>query len=94
MFSATMSKSIRQLAKNILHQPVEISLSIAKPAEGVDQKAYFVAEENKIKLVKHIISERKYNRLASIALAVLTNHYCFQIITINLPAASVSYILS
>jgi superfamily II DNA/RNA helicase len=37
MFSATMPKNIRQLARKVLHSPVEISLSISKPAQGVDQ---------------------------------------------------------
>ena len=38
MFSATMPESIRQLAQKILHNPVEISLSVSTPAEGIDQK--------------------------------------------------------
>ena len=52
MFSATMPKSIRQLAQKILHNPVEISLSISKPVEGVDQKAYLVFDEQKVKLLE------------------------------------------
>jgi superfamily II DNA/RNA helicase len=59
MFSATMPDSIRQLAKKVLHNPAEISLSIATPAEGVDQKVYFVADDQKIKLLTHILAERK-----------------------------------
>jgi len=59
MFSATMAPNIRQLAKNILHNPVEISLSIAKPAEGVDQKVYMVYETQKIDIIKKLLSERK-----------------------------------
>jgi superfamily II DNA/RNA helicase len=59
MFSATMAPNIRQLAKNILHNPIEISLSISKPAEGVDQKAYMVYETQKIDIIKKLLSERK-----------------------------------
>jgi superfamily II DNA/RNA helicase len=59
MFSATMPKSIRQLAQKILHHPVEISLSISKPVESVDQKAYLVFEEQKAKMLIHILEERK-----------------------------------
>ena len=55
MFSATMPPGIRQLAKRILHNPVEISLSVSTPAEGIDQKAYLVFDEQKIKLIKHIL---------------------------------------
>lgn len=60
MFSATMPKSIRQLAQKVLHNPVEISLSISTPAEGVDQKVYFVSDDQKPKILKHILVERKH----------------------------------
>jgi superfamily II DNA/RNA helicase len=58
MFSATMPKSIRQLAQKIMHKPVEISLAISKPAEGVDQKAFYIYEQQKIYLLNHILTER------------------------------------
>jgi superfamily II DNA/RNA helicase len=60
MFSATMPQSIRQLAKKILHNPVEISLSISTPAEGIDQKAYLIFDNQKDKVIKHILSENKH----------------------------------
>ncbi len=59
MFSATMPESIRKLARKILHNNAEISLSISKPAEGVDQKAYLVFDGQKVKLITHILKERK-----------------------------------
>jgi superfamily II DNA/RNA helicase len=59
MFSATMPKSIRQLARKILHSPEEITLSVSKPVEGVDQKAYLVFDEQKVKLLAHLLDERK-----------------------------------
>jgi superfamily II DNA/RNA helicase len=59
MFSATMAPGIRQLARKILHEPVEISLSMSKPAEGVDQKVYLVHDDQKDKLISHILSERR-----------------------------------
>ncbi len=59
MFSATMPKNIRQLARKVLHSPVEISLSVSKPAEGVDQKIYLVYDEQKVKLLAHLFNERK-----------------------------------
>ncbi len=60
MFSATMPDKIRQLAKRLLHQPEEISLSISKPAEGVAQKAYLVYDNNKNQLIGHILSSKTY----------------------------------
>lgn len=59
MFSATMPDSIRQLAKKILYKPDEISLAVSKPAEGVDQKAYLLFEEQKLDVLSYIIRERK-----------------------------------
>jgi superfamily II DNA/RNA helicase len=59
MFSATMPKNIRQLARKVLHSPVEVSLSVSKPAEGVDQKAYLVYDEQKVKILTLLLNERK-----------------------------------
>ena len=59
LFSATMPKSISQLAQNILHNPAEISLSISKPAAGVDQKVYLTHDDQKAKVVAHLLAERK-----------------------------------
>jgi len=59
MFSATMPESIRRLAKKILNDPAEISLSISKPADGVDQKVYLTYDNQKIKVLGHILSERR-----------------------------------
>lgn len=59
MFSATMPNSIRELARKILHQPEEITLSISKPAAGVLQFVYLAFETQKEKLVQHILNERK-----------------------------------
>ena len=58
MFSATMPPNIRQLAKRIMHKPVEISLAIATPAEGIDHKAYICYDEQKVKILTHFIAQR------------------------------------
>lgn len=59
MFSATMPPSIRQLAKKILHDPVEISLAVSTPAEGIDQKVYLIPEESKPDVLKYILGEKQ-----------------------------------
>ncbi len=56
MFSATMPPKIRQMAKEILKNPSEISTAIAKPAEGVLQVAYLAHEEQKIPLITSLIA--------------------------------------
>jgi superfamily II DNA/RNA helicase len=58
MFSATMAPRIRQLAHQILHEPQEVSVAIAKPAEGVTQKIYLAYEEQKVALARHLLSDK------------------------------------
>jgi superfamily II DNA/RNA helicase len=59
LFSATMPKAIRDLAKKFTKDPVEISLSISKPAAGVDQNVYLCFDEQKDKLLVSILAERQ-----------------------------------
>ncbi len=59
MFSATMPPKIRDLAKRILKDPVEISLSISKPAAGVKQTVFFTFDEQKIPLISSVLKDRE-----------------------------------
>lgn len=64
MFSATMPPRIRSLSKQIMQNPAEISLEMSKPAEGVIQAAYDVAEGSKLQLIKDLIAEKPdYNSI-------------------------------
>ncbi len=56
LFSATMPPEIRQLAKKILIDPVEINISLAKPAEGILQTIYRVENPLKTKLIVNLLS--------------------------------------
>ncbi len=60
MFSATMSHDIRKLAQTILKNPVEISLSLSKPAEGVNHNVCVLNETQKATFVKKTLQERKH----------------------------------
>lgn len=59
MFSATMAPKIRALAKAILHNPKEITLSIGKPAEGVLQAAYLAHDNQKTALIDSLIRDKE-----------------------------------
>jgi len=59
MFSATMAPKIRQLVKRVMHEPEEINIAIAKPAEGVLQAAYCVFDHQKDKLIKSLIQDKE-----------------------------------
>jgi superfamily II DNA/RNA helicase len=60
LFSATMPPKIRALANQILNKPVEISIAISKPAEGILQQAYLTYDNQKFGLLKHIFAETSY----------------------------------
>lgn len=63
MFSATMAPKIRKLAKDILKDPAEVNISIAKPAEKVTQAAFLAYDAQKIDLVKYLL---RYNDIPSL----------------------------
>ena len=58
MFSATMPAKIRELAKLTLKDPVEISIQLSKPVEGVLQAAYLTYDTQKIPLINKLIADR------------------------------------
>lgn len=57
LFSATMPRKIRELAKQILQQPEEINLAISKPAEGIDQRLYLTFDNQKLPLLEHLLRQ-------------------------------------
>jgi superfamily II DNA/RNA helicase len=59
MFSATMPEEIRRLARKVMQAPEEISLAVSKPAENVLQAAYMVHDNQKTKLLKSLIHDKK-----------------------------------
>jgi ATP-dependent RNA helicase RhlE len=61
LFSATMPPKIRALAGKILSNPEEISIALAKPAEGIDQQAYLVFDQQKQELLKRLLISGKHN---------------------------------
>jgi len=58
-FTATMPKEMRDLARKILRDPVEISIASSKPAENVLQMAYVVYDNQKIPLVQYLLKDLK-----------------------------------
>ncbi len=61
LFSATMPPKIRALAKKILNEPEEVTLSISKPAAGILQQAYLAYDTQKGALIKHILKTHEWN---------------------------------
>ncbi len=63
LFSATMPDKIRKLALKILHEPEEINIAISKPPEKIVQEAFIVFEEQKIGLMKHVLSQKQFGSI-------------------------------
>lgn len=63
MFSATMPPKIQQLAKTILHNPVDITIAISRPPETILQSVYICHEAQKINIVKHLFKEKAPNKV-------------------------------
>lgn len=63
MFSATMPNKIRQLAKTILNNPVEIKIAVSRPPESIMQAAYICYEGQKMQIIKHLFSTQEPNKV-------------------------------
>ncbi|MBS1489654.1 MAG: DEAD/DEAH box helicase [Bacteroidetes bacterium] len=60
LFSATMPQRIRALANKILQDPIEINIAISKPADGIVQEAYLVNDDQKEKLISHLLKSSAF----------------------------------
>ncbi|HQW05135.1 MAG: DEAD/DEAH box helicase [Flavobacteriales bacterium] len=67
MFSATMPSAIRELTKQILHDPFEISIALSKPAAGVDQQAYVIFDMQKGNILEHILNTNEASSIVIFA---------------------------
>ncbi|NUO01039.1 MAG: DEAD/DEAH box helicase [Saprospiraceae bacterium] len=59
LFSATMPQQIRRFARELMRQPVEISLAVSKPAENILQAVYEVEDDMKAALTSHLLAGKK-----------------------------------
>jgi ATP-dependent RNA helicase RhlE len=57
MFSATMAPLIRTLADDILRDPVVVMVGAQKPAQGIVQSVYPVAQERKARLLTTLLRQ-------------------------------------
>lgn len=63
MFSATMPPKIRQLAKTILVDPVEVKIAVSRPPESIMQTAYICHESQKAGIVRSLFAEQEPNKV-------------------------------
>lgn len=63
LFSATMPPKIRQLAKSLQDEPIEVNIAISKTASGVLQAAFVLYDQQKLPLLKHLLKAKKVGSL-------------------------------
>lgn len=63
LFSATMPVKMRELAKKILKDPVEINIAISKPPEQITQKAFVVYEAQKVPIIKDMLRSKRFSKV-------------------------------
>jgi len=63
MFSATMPPKIRQMAKTILIDPVEVKIAVSRPPESIMQTAYICYENQKNKIIQHLFGSEQLNKV-------------------------------
>lgn len=57
LFSATLPPKIRELAKQILHNPSEVTIAVSKPNEAIQQEAYICYEAQKLDLIRALFGK-------------------------------------
>ena len=72
LFSATMNPKIKILAKSLLNKPKEVSIALSKPAEGVIQVAYLVNDNEKTRLLKHLLQGKDDQKMIIFAASKLS----------------------
>lgn len=63
LFSATMPPKMRDLARKLLINPVEINIAVSKPPAQIVQQAYVVYEQQKIPLIKFVLNSKEFTRV-------------------------------
>ena len=63
LFSATMPHKMRELARKLLTDPVEINIAVSKPPEQIVQNAFVVYEAQKAPLIKYLLKLKEYTRV-------------------------------
>lgn len=63
LFSATMPHKMRELARKLLKDPIEINIAVSKPPEQIVQNAFVVYETQKAPLIKYLLKLKEYTRV-------------------------------
>jgi len=89
LFSATMPKEIRQVAREILRDPLHVAVDpVSSTCEPVSQAVYFVEKQEKLPMLLRILGDDKFE--VDRALVFTRTKHGANKVTKNLGAASVA----
>lgn len=63
MFSATMPKQLRTLAKGFMHEPKEINIAISRPPESILQQALICYDNQKLPFLEHLLKNKALKKV-------------------------------
>lgn len=63
MFSATMPDKIRQMARAIMRNPVEVKIAVSRPPETIHQMAVQLYEAQKPAMVQHLLAGKNLKKV-------------------------------
>lgn len=63
LFSATMPPKIAQLARTVMHNPVEVEIAVSKPAENIQQSVFICRESDKTVVLRQVFREHPPKRV-------------------------------
>ena len=63
MFSATMPPKIRQMAKAIMHRPVEVQIDVSRPPETINQQYVQLNEAQKTPFLLHYLGQSNLKKV-------------------------------
>jgi superfamily II DNA/RNA helicase len=58
-----MPAKMRDLAKKILKDPIEINIAISKPPEQITQKAFVLYEAQKVPVIKDMLCSKRFTKV-------------------------------
>ena len=63
MFSSTMPPKIRQMAKAIMHRPVEVQIAVSRPPETINQQYVQLNEAQKTPFLLHYLGQSNLKKV-------------------------------
>lgn len=62
LFSATMSREVRDIADQFLYEPQQITVAPPKDTRSIEEKFYMVEKPGKVDLLRHLIREHSIKK--------------------------------